>query len=47
MKINVAAQLKQPGKAGEYRESVPYGPVEYLGRTVTFKSPMDIEARYS
>lgn len=46
MKLNVAAELKIPGKTGECRLSEPFPEMEYLGRPLRFLEPITLEASY-
>jgi len=46
MKINIAQEIKQPGKAGACRLEERLEPQEYLGRRFVFVSPLAVDCEY-
>ncbi len=46
MKLNIAAELKIPGKEGYVKRSEPMADMEYLARWIRFAEPVEVEARY-
>ena len=46
MKLNVAQELKQPGRVGRSHMEQDLGHQEYLGRVLNFASPLTIDAEY-
>ena len=46
MKLNVAAELKLPGKVGESKLSEPFAEMEYMGRPLRFLEPITLEVSY-
>ncbi len=46
MKLNVAQELKQPGRVGRSHMEEDLGHQEYLGRVLNFASPLTIDAEY-
>lgn len=47
MKLNVSAELKQPGRVSQHTLSESVPPLEYLGRQVEFESPITVRAEVS
>ena len=46
MKLNVAQELKQPGRIGRCHEDVILDRQEYLGRELKFTAPLTVEGEY-
>ena len=46
MKLNVAQELKQPGRTGRCHEDVILDRQEYLGRELKFAAPLTVEGEY-
>ena len=46
MKLNVAAELKIPGRVGECVFTEPFAEMEYLGRPLRFLGPITLKASY-
>ena len=46
MKLNVAQELKQPGRIGRCHEDVILDRQEYLGRELKFAAPLTVEGEY-
>lgn len=46
MKLNVATELKIPGRVGECKLTAPFAEMEYLGRPLRFLEPITLEASY-
>ncbi len=46
MKIPVALELKLPGRTGVFHGSETMADMEYLGQTIRFASPLEVEAEY-
>ena len=46
MKLNVAQELKQPGRIGKCHEDVILDRQEYLGRELKFAAPLTVEGEY-
>ncbi|MDR0841167.1 MAG: DUF177 domain-containing protein [Christensenellaceae bacterium] len=46
MKFNVAAEMKQPGRAGSYEALETCPTQSYLGRQIEFASPLAVRAAY-
>ena len=46
MKLNVAQELKQPGRIGRCQEDVILDRQEYLGRELKFAAPLTVEGEY-
>ena len=46
MKLNVAQELKQPGRIGKCHEDVVLDRQEYLGRELKFVAPLTVDGEY-
>ena len=46
MKLNVAQELKQPGRIGRCHEEVVLDRQEYLGNEIRFVAPLTVDGEY-